>query len=84
MGGDHWAGVGQLKSDDTFRSYSVFVFFCLWLGDTTYLSQSFFFLQVGLIEPAPDAGKDWGQDDKRETEDEMVRWCHQLNGHEFK
>ena len=27
--------------------------------------------------------KDWGQEEKETTEDEMVRWHHQLNGHEF-
>ena len=32
----------------------------------------------------PDAGKDWGQEEKGATEDEMVGWHHQLNGHEFK
>ena len=31
----------------------------------------------------PDAGKDWRQKEKGTTEDEMVRWYHQLNGHEF-
>ena len=31
----------------------------------------------------PDAGKDWGQEGKGATEDEMVKWHHQLNGHEF-
>ena len=31
----------------------------------------------------PDAGKDWGQEEKRTTEDEMVGWHHWLNGHEF-
>ena len=31
----------------------------------------------------PDAGKDWGQEKKRTTEDEMVGWHHWLNGHEF-
>ena len=31
----------------------------------------------------PDAGKDWGQEEKRTTEDEMVGWHHQLNGQEF-
>ena len=31
----------------------------------------------------PDAGKDWGQEEKGTTEDEMVRWHHWLNGHEF-
>ena len=29
------------------------------------------------------AGKDWGQDDKGVTKDEMVGWHHRLNGHEF-
>ena len=31
----------------------------------------------------PDPGKDWGQEEKGTTEDEMVGWHHQLNGHEF-
>jgi len=31
----------------------------------------------------PDAGKDWKQEEKGMTEDEMVGWHHQLNGHEF-
>ena len=34
-----------------------------------------------LIGKYPDAGKYWGQEEERETEDEMVRWYHQLNGH---
>ena len=33
-----------------------------------------------LIEKDPDAEKDWEQE-KGETEDEMVGWHHQLNGH---
>ena len=36
-----------------------------------------------LIWKYPDAGKDWGQGEKWMTEDEMVGWHHQLNGHEF-
>ena len=36
-----------------------------------------------LIWKDPDAGKDWGQEEKETTEDEMVGWLHQLNGHEF-
>ena len=31
----------------------------------------------------PDAGRDWGQEEKGMTEDEMAGWHHQLNGHEF-
>ena len=34
-----------------------------------------------LIGKDPDAGKDSGQ--KRVTDDEMVGWHHQFNGHEF-
>ena len=30
-----------------------------------------------------DAGKDWRQEEKGTTEDEMVSWHHQLDGHEF-
>ena len=36
-----------------------------------------------LMEKDPDAGKDWGQEEKGTTEDEMVGWHHRLNGHEF-
>ena len=36
-----------------------------------------------LIEKDPDAGKDWRQEEKGTTEDEMVGWYHRLNGHEF-
>ena len=31
----------------------------------------------------PDAGKDWRQEEKGMTEDEMAGWHHQLDGHEF-
>ena len=37
-----------------------------------------------LIGKDPDAGKDWRQEEKGMTEDEMLGWHHQLNGHEFK
>ena len=36
-----------------------------------------------VIGKDPDAGKDWGQEEKGTTEDEMVGWHHRLNGHEF-
>ena len=36
-----------------------------------------------FIGKGPDAGKDWRQEEKGVTEDEMVEWHHQLNGHEF-
>ena len=36
-----------------------------------------------LIWIDPDAGKDWGQEKKGTTEDEMVGWHHRFNGHGF-
>ena len=36
-----------------------------------------------LTGKEPDAGKDGGQAEKRAAEDEMIRWHHQLNGHEL-
>jgi len=40
-------------------------------------------LKNWLIGKDPDAGKDWRQEEKGTTEDEMVGWHHLLNGHEF-
>ena len=34
-----------------------------------------------LTRKDPDAGKDWGQEEKEETEDEMVGWHHRLSRH---
>jgi len=36
-----------------------------------------------LIGKDPNAGRDWGQEEKGTTEDEMAGWHHWLDGHEF-
>ena len=36
-----------------------------------------------LIGKDPDSGRDWGQEEKGMTEDEMAGWHHRLNGHGF-
>ena len=36
-----------------------------------------------FIRKDPDAGEDWGQEEKGATEDEMVGWHHWFNGHEI-
>ena len=38
---------------------------------------------IQLFGKDPDAGKDWRQEKKRVTEDEMVGWHHQFNGNEL-
>ena len=40
-------------------------------------------VNIWLIGKDPDAGKEWRQEEKGMTEDEMVGWHHQLNGQEF-
>ena len=45
----------------------------LWLPDA----------KDGLIGKDPSAGKEWKQEEKETTEDEMVGWHHQLDGCEF-
>ena len=40
-------------------------------------------MKIWLIGKDPDAGKDWRQEEKGLTEDEMVGWHHWLNWHEF-
>ena len=45
----------------------------LWLSD----------VKKWLIWKDPDTGKDWRQEEKGMTEDEMVGWHHQFNGYEF-
>ena len=40
-------------------------------------------LESWLIGKDPGAGKDWGQEEEGMTEDEMARWHHRLNGHDF-
>ena len=40
-------------------------------------------MESQLIGKYPNVGKDRRQEEKGTTEDEMVRWHHRLNGHEF-
>ena len=45
--------------------------------------QYFGHLMQRLIGKDPDAGRDWGQEEKGTTEDEMAGWHHRLDGHKF-
>ena len=65
--GAWWATVHRVAKSQT------------WLSDFT--------LATWCEEPThwkrPDAGKDWGQEEKGATEDEIVGWHHRLSGHEL-
>ena len=38
--------------------------------------------KIWLLGKGPDAGRDWGQEEKGMTEDKMAGWHHQLDAHE--
>ena len=48
-----------------------------------YFGHEEFGAKSWLIGKDPDAGRDWGQEEKGTTENEMAGWHHRLNGHEF-
>ena len=53
---------------------------------TEYLKISKSVLATSCEELTPwrsDAGRDWGQEEKGTTENEMTGWHHRLDGHEF-
>ena len=58
-----------------------------WIGRTNAKAEAPIFwppdAKNWLIGKDSDAGKDWRQEEKGTTEDEMVEWHHQLNGHGF-
>ena len=63
---------------------------CLNLSDNHCLPLSYGFItymsidkQYDFLEKDPDVGKEWRQEEKGTTEDEMVGWHHQPDGHEF-
>ena len=81
---DSWESLG-LQGDPTSQSYGnqswVFIGRTDAEAETPILWPSD--AKNWLIWKDSGAGKDWRQEEKRMTEDEMVRWQHQLNGHEF-
>ena len=82
-GEDSWESLG-LQGDQTSQSWrkSVLnIYWKNWCWSSKTLATD---AKNWLIGKDPDAGKDWRQEEKGMTEDEMVGWHHQLNGHESK
>ena len=52
-------------------------------GTMLKLKLQYFGHLMRRVESNSDAGRDWGQEEKGMTEDEMVGWHHQLDGREF-
>ena len=80
VGEDSWESLGQIQSAHPKGNQSwVFIGSTDAEADTTGLPDA----KSRLIEKDPNAGKDWGQEEKGVTENKMIRCHHQLNGHEF-
>ena len=79
-GEDSWEFLGQ-KGDQTSQSWRKSTLNIHWKddGDAPVLWPTD--AKVWRIGKDPDAGKDWGQEEKGATEDEMVGWHHWLNGY---
>ena len=83
VGEDSWESLG-LQGDPTSPSYRRSVLgvhwkdWCWgWNSNTLAISCE------ELTGKDPDAGRDWGQEEKGRTEDEMTRWHHRLDALEF-
>ena len=83
VGDDSWESLG-LQGDPTSPFWRRPVLGIHWKDGCWGRNSSTleFHVKSWLIGKDPDAGRDWGQEEKGTTEDEMARWHHWLDGHE--
>ena len=83
----NWSTV--LKAIDCFSSLSLphFVGTTVFIGRTDVEAETPIFwppdAKSWVIWKDPDAVQDWRQEEKETTDDEMGRWHHRLNGHQW-
>ena len=85
VGEDSWESLG-LWGDQTSQSERKSVLTIHWKDWCWNWSSNIFLpsdVKSQLIGKDLDAGKDWRQEEKGATEDELVGWHHQLDRHEF-
>ena len=84
VGEDSWESLG-LQGDPTSPSWSRSVLGVHWKNWCWSWNSNIWppHVKSWLIGKDPDAGRDWGQEKKETTEDEMAGWHHRLDGHEF-
>ena len=84
VGEDSWESLG-LQGDPTSPSWRKSVLNIHWKDWCWSWSSNTLATDAKnrLIGKDPDAGKDWRQQEKGVTEDELIGWHHQLTGHEF-
>ena len=81
VGEDSWESLGLKPVNPKGNQFWIFI------GRTDAEAETPIFwppdVKNWLIWKAPDAGKDWRQKEKRVAKNEMVRYHHWFNGHEF-
>ena len=84
VGEDSWESLGQ-QGDQTSQSWRKSVLNSYWKVDAVIEAPILWPPNVknSFTGKDPDAGKDWRWKERGMTEDEMVRWHHRLNGHQF-
>ena len=84
VGEDAWEALG-LQGDQTSQFWRKWVLSLHWKDWCWNWSSntSATWCKTQVIRKGPEAGKDWRQEEKGMTEDEMGGWHHWLNGHEF-
>ena len=76
----NYIGILPASSNAGFSTSALLIFETRWLSWGLMLPPD---AKSWLIWKDSDAGRDWGQEEKGTTEDEMIGWNHWLNGHEF-
>ena len=76
----NYIGILAASSNAGFSTSALLIFETRWLSWGLMLPPD---AKSWLIWKDSDAGRDWGQEEKGTTEDEMIGWNHWLNGHEF-
>ena len=84
VGEDSWESLG-LQGDQTVHPKGDQSWVFIGRNDAKAETPAFWppHVKSWLIGKDSDAGRDWGQEEKGTTEDEMAGWHHRLNGHEF-
>ena len=76
---EYWSGLPLPSPLDHVLS-ELFTMTCLsWVA---LYGMAHSYMELDIVKD-PDAGKDWRQEEKGMTEDEIVGWHHWFNGHEF-
>ena len=82
VGEDSWESFG-LQGDPTSPFWRILALSIHWRDWCWSWNSSTWATKSWLIGKDSDAGRDWGQEEKGTTEDEMAGWHHCLGGHEF-